>query len=47
MNISLSNNPVFSEGHFIRVEPLEVICQCGSHCYPLSVVSQMPIILNL
>ena len=25
MNISLGNNPGFLEGHFVRVEPLEVI----------------------
>ena len=25
LNISLSNNPVFLEGHFVRVEPLEVL----------------------
>ena len=25
----LSNNPVFLEGHFVRVEPLEVICLYG------------------
>ena len=25
MNISLGNNPAFLEGHFVRVEPLEVI----------------------
>ena len=25
LNISLSNNPAFLEGHSVRVEPLEVI----------------------
>ena len=34
LNISLSNNPVFLGGHFVRVEPLEVICLCGLRCYP-------------
>ena len=32
LNISLSNDPVFLGGYFIRVEPLEVICLCGFHC---------------
>ena len=26
LNISLSNNPAFSGGHFVRIEPLLVIC---------------------
>ena len=34
LNISLSNNPVFSGGHFVRVEPLLVICLSGFRCYP-------------
>ena len=25
LNISLGNNPAFLEGHFVRIEPLEVI----------------------
>ena len=32
LNISLSNNPVFSGGHFVRVEPLLVICLSGFRC---------------
>ena len=34
LNISLSNNPVFSGGHFVMVEPLLVICLSGFRCYP-------------
>ena len=33
LNISLSNNSVFSGGHFVRVEPLFVICLSGFRCY--------------
>ena len=41
LNISLGNNPAFLEGHFVRVEPLEVIIMpawlpllsaCNLHC---------------
>ena len=36
MDISLSNNPVFSGGHFVRVEPILVVCLSGFRCYPLA-----------